>query len=164
MGRLSVAMTSSVIDIRSVSWLLCRVGPRLCALPLENVVENLRPLPIKPLADAPRFVLGLCMIRGAPVPVVDIASLFGERATEPQRMVTLGAEGRLVALVVESVLGVRSLGPDSFNALPPLLRDACGEVVSAGGTLDAELVLFLRAARIVPDAVWESLAAERSAS
>lgn len=157
-------MTASVSDIGSISWLLCRVGPRLCALPLENIVENLRPLPIKPIADAPRFVLGLSMIRGAPVPVVDIGSLFDGRATRPQRMVTLEVDGRLVALVVESVIGVRSLGRDACNALPPLLREACGEVVSAIGTLDAELLLFLRAARIVPDAVLDRLGAEKLAS
>jgi purine-binding chemotaxis protein CheW len=117
-----------------------------------------------PLADAPRFVLGLSIIRGTPVPVVDIGSLFGERANSPQRMVTLGTGGRLVALVVDNVLGVRSLGADSFNGLPPLLQDAGGELVSAIGTLDAELLLFLRTARIVPSALYESLAAERSVS
>jgi purine-binding chemotaxis protein CheW len=146
------------------AWLLCRVGLRLCALPLDAVVENLRPLPIMPLADAPRFVLGLSIIRGSPVPVVDIGSLFGERATAPQRMVTLGADGGLVALLVDSVVGVRALGPDLFDELPPLLQDAGGDIVSAIGTLDAELLVFLRTARIVPDALFESLGAERAAS
>ena len=157
-------MTAGVSDIASISWLLCRVGPRLCALPLENVVENLRPLPIEPITDAPRFVLGLSIIRGAPVPVVDIGALFDGQATRPQRMVTLEVDGRRIALVVESVVGIRFLGPDACNALPPLLREACGEVVSAIGTLDAELLLFLRAARIVPDAGLARLAAEKLAS
>lgn len=156
-------MTTDTINIRWASWLLCRVGPRLCALPLDNVVENLRPLPIMPLADAPRFVLGVSIIRGEPVPVVDIGSLFGERATAPQRMVTLGADGGLVALVVDSVLGVRSLGLDSVDELPPLLQEAAGDIVSAIGTLDAELLLLLRTARIVPAALFERLAAERPA-
>jgi purine-binding chemotaxis protein CheW len=151
-------------DIRSASWLLCRVGRRLCALPLDTVVENFRPLPIMPLPDAPRFVLGVSIIRGAPVPVVDIGSLFGEHETSPQRMVTLRVAGRLVALAVDSVLGVRSLGPESFDELPPLLRDAAGDLVSTIGTLDAELLLFLRTARIAPAALSETLAAERSAS
>jgi hypothetical protein len=35
--------------------------------------------------------------------------------------------------------------------LPPLLRDAAVEAVAAIGTLDAELLLFLRTARIVPE-------------
>jgi purine-binding chemotaxis protein CheW len=157
-------MTAGSIDTKSASWLLCRVGLRLCALPLDTVVENLRPLPIVALADAPRFVLGVSIIRGSPVPVVDIGSLFGDQATAPQRMVTLGADGRLVALLVDSVVGVRTFGPDLFNELPPLLQDAGGELVSAIGTLDAELLLFLRTARIVPAALFESLAAESLAS
>jgi purine-binding chemotaxis protein CheW len=155
-------MTANTIDISWASWLLCRVGQRLCALPLDNVVENLRLLPIMPLADAPRFVLGVSIIRGESVPVVDIGSLFGERA-KPQRMVTLGTDGGVVALVVDSVLGVRSLALDSVDELPPLLQDAAGDLVSAIGTLDAELLLLLRTTRIVPPALFESLAAEKPA-
>ncbi len=157
-------MTIGAIDIGSAAWLLCRVGPRLCALPLAAAVETLRLLPIRPLADAPRFVRGLCIIRGAPVPVVDIGPLFGEEETRAQRLVTLGVGARLIALMVESVLGVRSLGPESFHELPPLLREASADFVSAIGTLDAELLVFLHTARIVPDAWLDGLGARRSAS
>jgi hypothetical protein len=44
------------------------------------------------------------------------------------------------------------------------LRDACGGVVSAIGMLDDEFLVFLRTARTVPDALFETLAAERSVS
>ena len=61
----------------SVPWLLCRAG-RLLALPLENVVEVMRLLPVEPLPGMPSFIDGLCIIRGTPVPIVNAASLFGE--------------------------------------------------------------------------------------
>ena len=71
-------MTTGPPDVSSASWLLCRAGARLCALPLQNVMETMRLLPIEPVAGAPRSVLGLCPIRGAPVPVVDLQSLLAE--------------------------------------------------------------------------------------
>lgn len=157
-------MTIGSIDDRPISSLLCRVGTRLCALPLDAAVETMRLLPIRPLADAPRFVRGLCIIRGTPVPVVDIGPLFGEQESRAQRIVTLRAGARPIAFLVESVLGVRSLEPGSYQELPPLLRDAGAEAVAAVGTLDAELLLVLHAARIVPDAWLESLDAQRPAS
>jgi purine-binding chemotaxis protein CheW len=144
-------------DANLSHWLLCRVGKRLCALPIDSLVETMRPLPIRPMVQSPPFVLGLCIIRGEPVPVVDTAALLGEREARGGRLVTVRVGERLVALAVDSVIGLRSLGAESGAALPPLLKEAAGDVVAAVGTLDAELLLFLRAARLAPDAVFEGV-------
>src|SRR4051812_28054387 len=94
-----------------LSLLVCRVGSRLCGLPLAQVVETMRPLPIEPLAHLPSFVDGLSLIRGRPVPVLDARRLMGVDG-EPgvrTRFVTLElAEGSAV-LAVDAVLGVRSV-------------------------------------------------------
>ena len=120
----------------------------------------MRPLPIEKIAQAPQFVLGLCVVRGSPIPVVEIGSLFGEPGLPSQRMVTVKTGNGILALLAESVVGVRSIAPASLNDLPPLLRDAAGEIVSAIGTLDAELLLFLRTIRILPDATLYAAGSE----
>jgi purine-binding chemotaxis protein CheW len=104
-------------------WLVCRLATRLCALPLENVAETMRPLPIEPLAGMPASVLGLSVIRGQPVPVIEAARLFDETGPEPQRFITIRIGGRLVALAVDSVLGVRSIEAALNDELVPLHRD-----------------------------------------
>src|ERR1700704_3300860 len=53
------------------SWLLCRAGMHLCAMPLAHVIATMRVLPIEAVSGAPSYVRGLCVIRGAPVAVVD---------------------------------------------------------------------------------------------
>jgi len=139
--------------------LLGRARTRLCALPLGHVVETMRPLPTTPLAGAPAFVAGLSVIRGQPVPVVDVGALLG--SPEPPaatRFVIVRAGDRRVALALEAVLGVRVL-PDGKEPLPPLLQEAGAEAVSAVATLDRELLVVLRAGRLVPDALWASLPA-----
>lgn len=122
----------------------------------------MRPLPVTPLARSPAFVRGLSVIRGGPVPVVDLGALLGgsdpEKAT---RFVTLRLDGRCVALAVDGVLGVQDL-TGTLSSLPPLLADASAEAVSALGVLDAELVFVLEAARLVPDSVWQALEARGS--
>src|SRR5665213_2546917 len=100
-------------DTNLKHWLLCRVGPRLCALPVENVVEILRLLPVEPLARSPAFVLGLCILRGSPVPVVDARLLFGEHGDPPERLVAIRVGSRLIALAVDSVIGLRSIEADT---------------------------------------------------
>ena len=46
---------------------------------------------------------------------------------------------------------------DGLEPLPPLLQEAAGEMVSAIGRLDADLLLFLNTANIVPEALLERL-------
>lgn len=145
--------------------LLCRVGKRLCALPIEHVLETMRPLPVVPLAGTPAFVAGLSIIRGSPVPVVDAERLVGK--DEPSRLtrfVTVKVEQRSVALAVDSVIGVQTLASDSLRGLVPLLQESGAGVVEAIGMLDADLCVVLKSARIVPDAVWKVLDAAETTS
>lgn len=138
--------------------MLCRVGARLCALPLDHVVETMRPLPIESLPGAPAFVRGLSMIRGVPVPVVDAGALLDAGdPPKPTRFVSVKAGHRHVVLAVEEVLGVRDLPAASLRVLPPLLGEAGAGVVSAIGALDSAFLLVLQAARLVPEAVWGAL-------
>jgi purine-binding chemotaxis protein CheW len=130
----------------------------LYALPLAHVVETLRPLPVEPLAGAPAFVRGLCVIRGVPRPVVDATGLLGAHApgdppAEPPtaRFVTVRAGAHQVALAVDAVLGVRTVPPESLHTLPPLLQEAGAEAVAAIGRLDNELLLVLRSSRLLPE-------------
>jgi purine-binding chemotaxis protein CheW len=122
----------------------------------------MRPLAVAPLAGVPAFVRGLSVIRGRPVPVVDLGALLSSsEPSKPTRFVTLRLDVRRVALAVEAVLGIQEL-PGTLSSLPPLLAEASAEAVSAVGTLDAELILVLEAGRLVPDTVWTGLDADGS--
>jgi chemotaxis signal transduction protein len=97
-------------------------------------------------------VLGLSVIRGASVPVLDIGGLLGRGGKEAlfRRFVTLGVEHRSVALAVEAVLGVVTFRSDALSALPPLLAHAASGVVEAMTLHDQALLLVLQASRVVP--------------
>jgi purine-binding chemotaxis protein CheW len=161
-GR-SAAMPIGVDEGSEGSWLLCRAGAHLCAMSIEHVIEIMRVLPIEAIAGAPSYVRGLCIIRGAPVPVVDIGLLLGGQATRAGRLVAIRAGNRTIALAVETVEGIRAIGPEAFNELPPLLRDAATATIAAIGTLDTDLLFFLHTARIVPDDLLVCLEADGAA-
>jgi purine-binding chemotaxis protein CheW len=156
------------------SWLVCRAGPHLHAIPLEHVIESMRVLPIDAISGAPRYVLGLCIIRGSPVPVVDPGlllndqllndQLLGDQPTRSRRLVTIRAGRRTIALAVEEVLGIRAIGADTFSQLPSLLRDAAAETIAAIGILDAELLFFLHTARMVPEDLLDRFEADGAPS
>lgn len=142
--------------------LAVRAGARMLALPIESVVETMRPMPVVPLAGAPSFVRGLAVIRGLATPVVDLAELLGAAGEAPGRFVTLRLGERQLALAVEAVLGLSALEPAALAALPPLLDEAAGGAVDSVGLLDAQLVLVLRAARLIPDDIWDLIDAKRA--
>jgi purine-binding chemotaxis protein CheW len=140
--------------------LIVAVGSRACAIPLAHVVETMRPLRLEPIAGMPSFVLGLSVIRGAPTPVVDLAAVLGgSHAIAPTRFVVLRLGERVVALAVDRVIGVRELDAMRLQEMPPLLRSASADVIEAIGMLDAQLLVALRATRILADETWNVLEA-----
>ena len=64
-----------------------------------------------------------------------------------------------MAVGVDGVVGLRNLDSAQLGELPPMLRDVAADLIEAIGTRDAQLLVVLRAARIVPDEVWATLAA-----
>jgi purine-binding chemotaxis protein CheW len=145
--------------------LVVMVGARACAFPLHHVAETMRPLPIKPIAGTPDFVRGVSMIRGAPTPVVDLKALLDNSENSPSygRFVTLKLDNRRVVIGVDCVVGLMNLDTAQLGEMPPLLRDVTPDFIESFGTRDAQLLLVLRAARIVPNEVWTTLAAAESA-
>lgn len=144
------------------------------ALPVNSVLEVMRPLPVTPLGRAPAWCLGMSIIRGAVVPVVDLASLlWGEADGAARRLVTLELgtpeARRTLALRVRDVLGLGRLPMSS--ALPSLLGAA--EAVhganlsndepsasasrAAATSLDQALTLALEPARLLSDEAWAEL-------
>jgi purine-binding chemotaxis protein CheW len=141
--------------------LVVHAGAGSCFLPLGDVFETLRPQPIESLAGMPSFVLGVSIIRGSPVPVVDLAELLGAPAVDPPgRFVTLRLGRRTVALAVSDVIGVRDLESARLEELPPLLRGAAEDVIHRIGTLDAEFLLVLQTGRVLTDDHWRTLSGQ----
>jgi purine-binding chemotaxis protein CheW len=137
---------------------LCHVGSVVCALPLQHVSETLRPLPLEALPATAHFIDGVSFIRGAPVPIVDLARLLGIVTDERRsRLVVVKIGDRNAALSVGKVIGVRALESATVAQLPPLLAGANSEIVSAIGSLDARLLVVLETSRVLPDFDWATL-------
>ena len=137
--------------------LVVRAANRTCALNLEHVIEILRPLAVEGVAGAPQIVLGLSVIRGAPVPVVALAALFNAAGGAFTRFVIVRTGDKRIALAVDAVLGIREFAESDYQALPSLLRDVAARAVETIGVLDSELFFVLNTATLVPAELWELL-------
>jgi purine-binding chemotaxis protein CheW len=139
--------------------LLVTAGHHRVGIPLSYVRETMRPRPLEVLKDAPPAVLGLSIIRGKSVPVLDLGALIGRDGEgELQRLVTLDLGERSIALAVDSVVEVVEPDPSSLLSLPPLVARASGETLAALSVVDRELVLVLEATKLFDAVSAESIA------
>lgn len=148
--------------------LLFRAGPLLCAMPLSDVVETMRPLPTRRPADCPPYLRGISIVRGVPVPVVTAAALLaaGDRGgvdheaapdgADTVRFITVRSRRGVAAVATGAVVGVweapTGTAPDGTGRRPP---DA--GPVTAVTVRDGEPLLLVRGASLVPDAAWAVL-------
>jgi purine-binding chemotaxis protein CheW len=112
------------------------------------VREVMRRCPIERLELATRFSLGLALIRGESVPVVDAGMLLTGQACGGARFVVLRVAERRVALAVDEVVGARNIAGDELERLPPLVSGA-SEMVRAMAVLDGRLVEVLESGRLI---------------
>jgi purine-binding chemotaxis protein CheW len=141
-----------------------RAGPLLCALRLDEVIETMRPLSIHSLAGTPAFVSGVCIMRGVPAPVIDVARLLGGVPAEVSRFIAVRTERGPMAFATGLIHGVRPVSAESASRHEALLGDARARLVAAVGTIDAEPVLLVQSMRLVPDEVWIATGASTVAS
>lgn len=133
-------------------WLIVLAGTHRVGLPLVHVRETMRPLPTVPLRDTIPCVLGIAVIRGESVAVLDLGGLLGRAAAAEHfsRFVTLEVGGHGVAIAVSSVERVVSLEQRALMTLPPLLTHAAGDAVRAISLADQRLLFVLEATKLLP--------------
>lgn len=117
-----------------------RLGHEWYALPVKNVDEVVSLVAITPLPEAPPHVLGVIIVQGAAVTVIDLRRLLGH-ALSPLQLSTplliLKAEaGSPLAVLVDEI--------DNVVALPDDL-----ETVSSGSDLVAGITRFSEASLLM---------------
>jgi purine-binding chemotaxis protein CheW len=142
--------------------LVTRVGGIACAFPIEQVIETMRTVAVEPIGRsaiaALAFIEGLAVIRGEPVPVVDARKLLGTPAGGDARVVVVRAADHRIAVVIDDVIDIRPIAHDTLSALPPLLRGASHDSVSAIGARDGGLLVVLDSARVLSEDSWQAIA------
>jgi purine-binding chemotaxis protein CheW len=145
-----------VDDAAGAVSLVFRAGSLLCALRLDEVIETMRPLATRPLAGTPVFVRGICIMRGVPTPVLDVARLLAGEQAEIARFIAVHTEHGPIAFATGPVLGIRPTAVDGTGVYPGV----SSRLVAGVGTIGTEPLLLLQAMRVVPDEVWAAAAGQ----
>jgi purine-binding chemotaxis protein CheW len=115
-----------------------RLGEQDFCIDIMNVREIRRWTPPTPLPHAPDHVLGLVNLRGAVLPVIDLAQALGLGVASPGT--ARGASGR--AVVIVAMLGERVFGlvVDAVSDILSVPEEAVRPVPALGEFPDAGLI------------------------
>ncbi|HEY8616944.1 chemotaxis protein CheW [Phenylobacterium sp.] len=108
-----------------------RIGEQLFALDIMSVREIRGWTASTPLPHAPEYVLGMINLRGAVLPVVDLAGLLGLARIEPDAssvVVVADLAGRPVGLLVDAVCDIVTVADGEMKPPPELGSDYRGFV------------------------------------
>ncbi len=106
-------------------WLVVRAGTVRYGIPIEQVLEVVRPEGLMDVPGTPPIQAGIVNVRGAIVTVLDLKALLtGERAVTPGSIVLVEHGARAVGLTVDAVHDVRVTGDEASAGHVELLDAA----------------------------------------
>jgi purine-binding chemotaxis protein CheW len=83
--------------------------------------------PVTPMPHTPPYVLGLINLRGAVIPVIDMACRLGMKMTEPSEraaIIVTDIAGKLVGLLVEQVSDMMTIKSEELQQAPEIIPEA----------------------------------------
>jgi purine-binding chemotaxis protein CheW len=107
-------------DLKIISFFL---GEQVFSVNIMSVREIRGWTRATPLAHVPRHVLGVINLRGAVIPVVDMALRLGLPAiapTERSAIIVTSVRGQLVGLLVDNVSDMVTVSADEIQSVPEI--------------------------------------------
>ncbi len=105
------------------------------------------------LPHSPSYVRGVINLRGAVLPVIDLAIRLGLPATEPEErnvIIVVDVDSRTMGLRVDAVSDILTLSQDQLHAPPDVATSPGARFVKALTILDDRMVRVLDLAQVMP--------------
>ncbi|MDW8066148.1 MAG: chemotaxis protein CheW [Aquificaceae bacterium] len=120
----------------------------LFGVPLREVVEISKLLPIVPVPFSPRLVLGVINVRGEIIPVIDLKTILRlNKGTEEERVVLVESNKGKVGVLVDKVVGVVRVEEERLEPNPMVGRYS--EFIRNVAQLPEGLISILEFDRVV---------------
>ncbi len=132
-----------------------RLGQQNFCIDIMAVREIRGWAPATPLPHAPDFIKGVINLRGAVLPVVDLAARLGLPPREPSArhaVIVVQHGGQVVGLLVDAVSNILTLSPDAVQSPPEVASDLSRAFVKGMVAIDKEVISVLILRNLIPEA------------
>lgn len=148
---------SSSSQIEMISF---KVGNQEFSVDIMGVREIRGWAPATPLPQTPPYMRGVMNLRGAVLPIMDLAVRLGLPATEPSArsvIIVVRSGEKLIGLLVDAVSDILTITPDMLQPTPDVACDRVRNFVRGLIALDGRMISQIALERVMPEI--ETLAA-----
>jgi len=116
--------------------------------------------PATPLPQTPEFMRGVINLRGAVLPIMDLATRLGLASNEPSErsvIIVVAMADRTIGLLVDAVSDILSVTQDLIQPTPDVACDRVKSFVRGLITMEGRMISEIASERLMPE--LETLAA-----
>ncbi|MFZ4607428.1 MAG: chemotaxis protein CheW [Caulobacter sp.] len=131
-----------------------RIGEQEFCVDIMAVREIRGWAPATPLPQTPPYMRGVINLRGAVLPILDLAVRLELPATEPSArsvIIVIAADNRLVGLLVDAVSDILSVSRAAIQPTPDVACDRVRSFVRGLMSIDGRMISQIAVDRILPD-------------
>jgi purine-binding chemotaxis protein CheW len=137
------------------------IGSQTFCIDIMAVREIRGWTPATPLPHAPSFVRGVINLRGAVLPVVDLATRLGLEQSEPtarHAVIVVQSSSQVVGLLVDAVSNILTLTPEAIQPTPEVASDIARSFVKGVVASEAQMISVLTIQNLLPEAAFDAAA------
>ena len=130
-----------------------RIGEQEFCVDIMAVREIRGWAPVTPLPHSPSFLRGVLNLRGAVLPIVDLAARLGLPPAEPSaRHVIIVAQvnGQVIGLLVEAVSDILTVGDGTIQPPPEVASGRVRTFVQGLLAIEGRMVSLISLDRVLP--------------
>ncbi len=136
-----------------------RIGAQEFCVDIMSVREIRGWAPATPLPQSPGFIRGVINLRGAVLPIVDLAARLGLPVTEPtaRHVIIVARIGtQVVGLLVDAVCDILTVTKDTLQPTPDVACDMTKAFVKGLLAIDGRMISLISLNDVLPDAELEA--------
>lgn len=130
-----------------------RIGQQEFCVDIMAVREIRGWTPATPLPQTPAFVRGVINLRGAVLPIVDLASRLGLGIAEPTArhvIIVVRIGEQMVGLLVDAVCDILTVTQDMLQATPDVACDSVKTFVKGIMAIEGRMISLISLDRVLP--------------
>jgi purine-binding chemotaxis protein CheW len=130
-----------------------RIGQQEFCVDIMAVREIRGWTPATPLPQTPAFVRGVINLRGAVLPIVDLASRLGLGAAEPTArhvIIVVRIGEQMVGLLVDAVCDILTITQDMLQPTPDVACDSVKAFVNGIMAIEGRMISLISLDRVLP--------------
>ena len=151
--------TTTLHTLKGVELMAFRIGAQEFCIDIVSVREIRGWTPATPLPHSPQFVRGVINLRGAVLPIVDLAARLGLGSVDPssRHVIIVAQVGRqIVGLLVDAVSEILTVPDGAIQPTPNVASEFAKTFVRGVLALDGRMISFVALDEILPKTLLEA--------